>query len=316
MAKNIDVNIICNTYNHEKYIRETLESFLMQKTTFRFNVLIHDDASTDNTAAIIREFEQKYPNVIKPIYQKENQYSKGIDIIDEYQVPRLQGKYVAFCEGDDYWTDCQKLQKQFEIMEKYLDVDICAHSATRVKASDGTVVGYMRPSNQMSIFNVEEVIAGGGGFVATNSLFFRRDLFLNKPQFRKVCPLDYSLQIQGSLHGGMLYLPDDMSNYRVMVPGSWTDQIVSNKKFHINQIKEMIDMLDILNKETNEKYCDIIRKTQLKLKFDSLEVAEMYDVLRQGELKKLYDEKPLLWKLKLYIKEYLPFAVQMYRKLK
>lgn len=311
-----EVSVLCNTYNHEKYIKDAVESFLMQRTKFRFEVLIHDDASTDNTAAIIREFEQKYPGIIKPIYQKENQYSKGINIIDEYQVPRLQGKYVAFCEGDDYWTDPRKLQKQFEIMEKYLDVDICAHSATRVKALDGTVVGYMRPSNQMCIFSVEEVIAGGGGFVATNSLFLRRDLFLNKPQFRKVCPLDYSLQIQGSLRGGMLYLPDDMSNYRVMVPGSWTDRIVSNKKFHFNKIKEIIDMLDILNKETNEKYCDIISKTRLKLKFDSLEVAEMYDVLRQGELKKLYDEKPLLWKLKLYIKENLPFIVNTYRKLK
>ena len=86
----------------------------MQKTDFPFEILIHDDASTDGTADIIREYEAKYPDIIKPIYQTENQYSKGIKVSQVYQFPRAKGKYIALCEGDDYWTDPYKLQKQVD----------------------------------------------------------------------------------------------------------------------------------------------------------------------------------------------------------
>lgn len=96
------VSICCITYNHEKYISEALESFLMQKTSFKYEILIHDDASTDNTAKIIREYEKKFPEIIKPIYQIENQYSKGNKINLVYNFPRAKGKYIAICEGDDY----------------------------------------------------------------------------------------------------------------------------------------------------------------------------------------------------------------------
>ena len=108
------VSICCITLHHEKYIRDAIEGFLMQKTSFPIEILIHDDASTDDTANIIREYEEKFPNIIKPIYQTENQYSKGISISATYQFPRALGKYIALCEGDDYWTDPLKLQKQVD----------------------------------------------------------------------------------------------------------------------------------------------------------------------------------------------------------
>lgn len=114
MEKNITpiVSISCITYNHEDYIRDAIEGFLMQKTTFPVEILIHDDASTDKTADIIREYEKKYPHLIKPIYQTENQYSKGIGVSATYQYPRANGNYITLCEGDDYWTDPYMLQKQ------------------------------------------------------------------------------------------------------------------------------------------------------------------------------------------------------------
>ena len=114
------VSIICNVYNHEKYVREALESFVMQKTDFAYEVLVHDDASTDHSADIIREYEKQYPDIMKPIYQTVNQYSK-CSITRTYQVPRAKGKYIAFCEGDDFWNDPYKLQKQFDEMEKHPD---------------------------------------------------------------------------------------------------------------------------------------------------------------------------------------------------
>jgi Glycosyltransferases involved in cell wall biogenesis len=116
------VSIACISYNQEKYIRNTIEGFLIQQTTFPFEIIIHDDASTDKTAQIIREYEQKYPNLIFPIIQIENQFSKGIKrILATFVFPKCRGKYIALCEGDDYWTDPNKLQKQVDFLESNPD---------------------------------------------------------------------------------------------------------------------------------------------------------------------------------------------------
>ncbi len=121
------VSICCLAFNHEKYIRDALDGFMMQKTDFVFEVLIHDDASTDSTADIIREYEAKYPDVIKPIYQTENQYSKGIRPTFKYNFPRAKGKYIALCEGDDYWIDSCKLQQQVNFLEENNQISVCFH---------------------------------------------------------------------------------------------------------------------------------------------------------------------------------------------
>lgn len=111
------VTIRCITYNHEPYIRQCLEGFIMQKTNFRFEAIVHDDASTDGTANIIREYAEKYPDIIKPIFETENQYSKLDGSIQRIMSEHIHGKYVAMCEGDDYWIDPLKLQKQVDFLE-------------------------------------------------------------------------------------------------------------------------------------------------------------------------------------------------------
>lgn len=115
------VSICCLTYNHEKYIKDCLNGFLCQKTNFKFEVLIHDDASTDSTPDIIRQYEALYPDIIKPIYQKVNQYSQGIAMSATYLYPIAKGKYIAKCEGDDFWIDPYKLQTQIDFLEKNED---------------------------------------------------------------------------------------------------------------------------------------------------------------------------------------------------
>jgi glycosyltransferase involved in cell wall biosynthesis len=100
------------------FIRDAIEGFLMQKTTFPIEILIHDDASTDGTENIIREYEAKFPDIIKPIYEKENQWVKGRRGSAVFNFPRARGKYIALCEGDDYWTDQYKLQKQVDFLEE------------------------------------------------------------------------------------------------------------------------------------------------------------------------------------------------------
>ncbi len=118
------VSIKCITYNHEPYIRQCLEGFVMQKTNFRFEAVVHDDASTDGTADIIREYAEKYPDIIKPIYETENQYSKKDGSLGRIMDAACTGKYIAMCEGDDYWTDPSKLQKQVDILESNPEVGL------------------------------------------------------------------------------------------------------------------------------------------------------------------------------------------------
>lgn len=115
------VSIICLVFNHREYIRQCLDGFVMQKVNFPIEILIHDDASTDGSEEIIHEYEKKYPKLFKPIYQTINQYSKGGSVSYTYQYPRCKGKYIAVCEGDDYWTDPLKLQKQVDFLESHRD---------------------------------------------------------------------------------------------------------------------------------------------------------------------------------------------------
>lgn len=127
---NIMVSICSITFNHAAYIRECLDGFLMQKCDFDFEILIHDDASTDGTSDIIKEYQEKYPHIIKPIIQTENKWSKGVRTIQStYNFSRAKGKYIAMCEGDDYWTDPLKLQKQVEFLESNSGYSMCFTNA-------------------------------------------------------------------------------------------------------------------------------------------------------------------------------------------
>ena len=128
----VSVNVI--TYNHGKYIRQCLDGILMQKVNFPYEVLVHDDASPDDTADIIREYEARFPTVIKPIYQTENQYSQGKSV-GKFNIDRAKGKYIAQCEGDDYWTDPEKLQMQVDFLEGHEEYVGCVH---RVKVINET----------------------------------------------------------------------------------------------------------------------------------------------------------------------------------
>lgn len=119
------VSIKCLTYNHEPYIEYALDGFLSQKTNFAFEVVVHDDASTDRTADIIRKYEKKYPLIVKPIYQSENQYAKHDGTIRNIMQLKMRGKYIAVCEGDDYWTDESKLQKQIDFLEHNPEYVMC-----------------------------------------------------------------------------------------------------------------------------------------------------------------------------------------------
>ena len=121
------VSVCVLSYNHEKYLRQCLDGILMQETSFPFEVRVHDDASKDKSQNIIKEYQERHPSIIKPVLQSENQYSKGGGILNRFLIPLCEGKYIALCEGDDYWTDPLKLQKQVDFLENHEDYSMCFH---------------------------------------------------------------------------------------------------------------------------------------------------------------------------------------------
>lgn len=298
----IMVSVICNVYNHEKYIREALDSFVMQKTDFSYEVLVHDDASTDHSADIIREYEKRYPQIIKPIYQSVNQYSK-CNITLTYQIPRVKGNYIAICEGDDYWSDAYKLQKQFEEMENHPEIDMCAHAADVI--CDGNIIAKIAASEIKEILDTNRVILGGGEFFATNSLFLRTEMFKNIPDFYKFYGLDYVIQIWGSLRGGILFLPDYMSTYRTGVINSWSDRTNKDVSFNVEQKEKLITVLRMIDSYTDQQYHTALTQRIAYYGVESLLLQHRYYDLRHGEYRQYYNAYPIERKMRILARQIL-----------
>lgn len=247
------VSILCTSYNHENYIEEAIDGFLMQETDFPFEIIIHDDASTDNTANKIKPYAEKYPNIIKTILQKENQYSQGKKVFF-FMLEKAKGKYHAICEGDDYWIDSKKLQIQIDLMEQNPECYMSFHAAEERFDHDkyGKIVAQQAKRNK--IFSTSEIILGEGGFCPTASIVLRREVVSNLPSFFHDAPIgDYFLQIFGSLHGGALYIDKVMSVYRIGVVGSWSHSMKNIDK-RIKYYNSIIKTLDILENFLDEKY--------------------------------------------------------------
>lgn len=163
------VSICCITYNHENYIAQALDSMLMQETNFPFEIIVRDDCSTDKTASIIGNYMEKYPHVIKPIFEQENQYSKGIKPLPVVAKNAI-GKYIALCEGDDYWTDPVKLQKQFEFLENNTEYALCY---TGIMVIDERINKVLLENKHFGDSSSDELIAGIGD-ATTSSIMYRK----------------------------------------------------------------------------------------------------------------------------------------------
>lgn len=252
--ENILVSIWCVAYNHELYIRDAIEGFLSQNTNFTYEIIIHDDASTDRTAEIIREYEQKHPDLIHGIYQTENQFSKNqpsIEWIWKIQVDNCKGKYIAVCEGDDYWIDVKKLQIQVDYLEGHpecimtghnvIDLDYRNHTVTPVNLylEDGVVPG--------------EWIISQKAPILTGSTVYRKELLEMDKFFLNAGIGDYPCLLCSLTKGNIYYFSRIMSVYRRYHEGSWSDTMLDSKKNIICRI-QMIALLKEYNVYTKGKY--------------------------------------------------------------
>lgn len=256
----IMVSVCCTAYNQENYIADALESILMQKIDFNIEILVHDDASTDMTSEIIKKYYKMYPNIIKPIYQVENQYSKGNEIWFSYNFIRATGKYIALCEGDDYWTDPYKLQKQVDYMENNPKCSLYVHAAEKV-SHNKKHLGFIRPNNGDIVYTTTDVILGDGGMFATNSMFFPTKLVNSVTSFFLDCPVgDYPLVIYLSLYGEVYYKDTIMSAYRFMAMNSWSARVHGNYKKNIETYKSIIKMLSQVDLYSEHIHTKIFKK--------------------------------------------------------
>lgn len=295
MNSNIMVSVLCWAYNHEKYIRQCLDGFVMQRGV-TFEIIIHDDASSDNTADIIREYEKKYPTLFKPIYQLENQYSQHINIAKEFMIPLVSGKYVAICEGDDYWTDPYKLKKQYDALESNTDCYMCAHKV-KVINEDGTDIGYTCPRIDINTDIYPE------GFICTNydnakyihtsSQFFVAEKYIefraNPPKFRQVAPVgDIPALLYFTAVGKIYYMNEVMSHYRFESIGSW-----SYRNKNDSEKEKRRREIDKKMKAMFEEYCEFTKNKYYEYLEDVIKqfsTNEYWYCIQHHDYKALFNE--------------------------
>lgn len=246
-------------YNCEEYIKDMLEGFLIQKTDFKFQVFIYDDASTDDTSKIIRDYQNKYPDIIKAYISPVNTYRKPERhiLIKKLKEENVRGKYYATCEGDDYWTDPLKLQKQVDFLEDHPECSMTIHAAHWID--------YVRNSEydshpfECSRYLTEEEIIMHNRHTPPTASYVYRINDLDMPQFFKLnITGDYALRMYEFTKGKIYYFDEVMSVYRYGRNGSWTQNRIDDPGYSLPSYFELLRFLEEFNKYTEYKYNDIV----------------------------------------------------------
>lgn len=282
------VTVYCLTYNHEKYIGKTLEGFVSQRTNFPFQVIVHDDASTDGTASVIRSYEEKYPELIKAVYQTENQYSQKKPIVRGIIAPLIRGKYAACCEGDDYWCDPEKLQKQYDYMESHPDCSLCVHNTLMINEDGSSSGEWFNYCTEERDFSLDEIIsARGGGLFQTSSYFWPAKDFVVPKEFGIKGIGDYPLAIYRASRGRVHYLPEVMSCYRIGSANSWVRKNHADPEKLRAFTRNMTEGLERISKVLGGGHANAVKDAEDQYLLDDL-------IRTHGALRLVL--KPGLWK--------------------
>lgn len=238
----IYVSIVCTTFNQEQYIKEAIESFLVQETEYRFEIIIQDDVSTDMTKEIINSYKEKFPKIIQIVTPDENLYSKYPCKIWENLVPKISGKYISLCEGDDYWIDKFKIQKQVSIFESSLNNNISLVYSDSYRLKQTEQIVYYKEGSVKNNLDTKALILTDGIMTLT-TMFKYSDFSLFFEKYRNNFPkwifADLPMWFHLSSVGKFYYLPDKVSVYREL------DESASNSKVKSKIIKFNIGVVDV-----------------------------------------------------------------------
>ena len=260
------VSIICFAYNHEKFIKDAIEGFLIQKTTFPFEIIIHDDASTDCTPNIIKEYEQNNPELFKPIYQKENQASKEKGRVSKICFNAVRGEYIALCEGDDYWTDPLKLQKQVDFLEANPAYSMCgAQAKCLVINQDNQEFSGGFLTNKKEVLTTLDFLSGYP--MHTSTVLLRKSMLQMPDWLTNVKNGDVTLFSLLSENGPAFFMNKPVSVYRVTGTGVWSSASIETRYYAFK------NTVNYLNKHFNGKY----KTAQLRWEYnEAKKVSQMY----------------------------------------
>lgn len=262
------VSIVCLTYNHAPYIRECLDSMLMQNTNFPFEIIVHDDASTDGTTEIVRDYAKKYPNIIKPIIQIQNQYSLhgSFKPIMANCFNNCTGEYIAMCEGDDYWLDSKKLQKQFDLIRFNNGIALTFHNAKVIDIVNGEEYAFVNHLQQGNVPYWKLILKSW--CTPTASFFFRKSCIADLYQLDDING-DMFILFGCGIKGKIYYLDEILSVYRFGTPGSASDTVIKTSKIPV--YKKKIALMKFINRISHYRYVCI---TSIKMVWCKLQIIK------------------------------------------
>ena len=313
------VSIICLTYNHEPYIRDAIDGFLKQETTFKFEIIIHDDASRDNTAEIIKDYYIRYPDILNPILQSENKLSKGHWIIHDLILRIAKGKYIALCEGDDYWIDKKKLQKQVECLETDNCCTFCFTNAfvdynngkgyTKQKVVPWTKYARKKFDKNRKVYYISDLVHLS--LIPTASFLFKKELYLSIPKLPHYCFRgDQYLALYFTSIGYAIFINEQTCVYRRNVVGSatyrWSQIGVDHNKIHPID-KKFLLMYDEFDKMTRHKYHESLEILRIKHTIGSALLKHDWNYLKRKEVKNYIKYAGIKTKIKVFLTQYPAF---------
>lgn len=316
------VSIWCLCYNHAEYIARTLDSFLEQETDFPFEIIISDDASTDESADIIRAYAGKYPDIIRPILLEENVYSTGANMFATLFFDRTRGKYVAVCEGDDYWTDKTKLQRQFDFMEANPDYSLCVHNSTLHycggEQADRPLIRNREGDQDISF---KTLLSGASRSYHTSAIFARREIICNPPDFYFVANahgfVDYAIALWCGLKGKVRYLDRAMSLYRINSgEGAWSSGVDKQYKKLRHFINGEIEMLRAVIPHTEGENRALTEHELLEREFELMYIEGRDIEQRRGPYAEILRKQPLKYRFNNFLKSYVPGLNRIYRRIR
>ena len=333
MNDEVMVSICCITYNQEQYIKDALESFLNQKTSYKYEIIVRDDASTDNTVNIIREYEKKYPDIIKPIYEEVNGKLKGVRRGFNVTFDKAKGKYIALCEGDDYWISEYKLQKQVDYMENNPDCTFCFHNANILymksnkikKFTKRPIVPYKKFDSKNGNYNGANIHLFAMGGAPTASFMFRKEDAKDFPNWYYDAPCgDLPLKLFMTSKGYAHYIDEVLSVYRretgTSVTDNWKKEQEKNIEISQKRINNLIKLLDEFDLYTNYEYKDGLDISREIYLMDLKVIENKYkEIVKDKKMKHYYKIKHNdILGIKLFIRAYFPkiysFLKKIFRK--